>query len=406
MKYILIFLFFSNFILLYSTSLDNYIYNFDYYNQIKPEKENIFNNFSKLIYHNHNGNINYLRQVKNSEIVLSEKESRIFEILINSKTYEYLNPLNQFEILLKEYPKSAIIRAMIVEFAYLKWLYSGDPIIANYIFSLLDELNIIIGSNPFTLYYEALIRFTSSSYYDEEKIYNNLIYSFYNFESNQRLHDLLISFMNQTNNYKYLEDIYKSYSHFENKSVYSMIYFLNGFYLKNEVNKSLIIANYILENYTLYYPRAKSYHILAIYENNLENKINYYRNSLRSIENPISNLKRCNINNNLRFIFPVRQDYSQIIYELATIYYKLDPKLNLNLARHLLNRAEAIYPNNEEINLLLWKLRLKVMGRIIVYYFLPIFILLTSSILLLRHWEDYSRRKNRGIYEVKKNTLF
>jgi len=114
-------------------------------------------------------------------------------------------------------------------------------------------------------------------------------------------------------------------------------------------------------------------------EEDIESKINYYMEAYRHVPTTFDR----HYHNQL---YPYSK-LSSIHLKLAKTAYDYDSQKYENFVRLVLNQAESINPNNEEINLMLKQLRRKVQLGVFLKFFVPIIIFVTIGILLILRWE-------------------
>lgn len=393
MKLIFCIVFLFTSVIFFSGSLNDYIYNFDYlnYNKYIDKDLRIINSLLNSLKTGNNRLFNEM--YNNYYLELQENEKKIYDVLFSLKAYEYIRPYNEFKQLIEMNPKSIIIKALFVEYAYRNWSANGNPDIIYEIKEVLNDIDEIVGENPFSIYYKAKIFYNSRVFSDNEKANHYLDILVNSYPPNQRIYNLYINMNFQNKNYEKIKEIYPIYKTFNNLNLSELFIFLNTFdFLDDEEAKNL--ATYITENINVNSFLARAYEVLGDYEDNLKLKKDYYVKAYWNI--PLGNINY--LYNN---IYPI-SNFSSIHLKAAKTSYEYDPEMYEDFARVALNQGHDLDPNNKEISSLLKEFRGRIRNRVLLKYFLPIGIMVLFGIIFILKWEKGIRINNRGHKKLNK----
>jgi hypothetical protein len=357
--------------------LDDYIYNFDYFNY------SLYDSHEMVVL---NRTVSYLKtgvpEIRNTDLSLlslNEAEKKGFELLLSLLSAEIIRPYNEFKVLMKEYPESIFLKAMFVEFAYSNWMIIFSKGIYDEINVVLDEIESIKGENPFVFYFRALLNSKSRLYFDAQKAQLNYDNILNKFPPNQRIYEDCFEFYYKQNETAKIANLYETYISFPRHSITNLFIFMEIFHAEGKRDISEYLAERLILITDFSFFKAKAYELLGDNEEDIESKINYYMEAYRHVPTTFDR----HYHNQL---YPYSK-LSSIHLKLAKTAYDYDSQKYENFVRLVLNQAESINPNNEEINLMLKQLRRKVQLGVFLKFFVPIIIFVTIGILLILRWE-------------------
>ncbi len=402
--FLLFFLFLFT-ISIFSSNLNDYLFNFDYLNPQSIQTKNETLTLKKLLYTKNSSNTRFNESIYFENLLLKPEEKDLFQIILNSSSFEYIKPFESLKVLKNNNPNSAIIKAIFIEYAYRIWHFDKNIVLKEEIINELNEINLLIGENPFTKFYKLKFLFTENPRdIFLTKDFESLVFDY---PKNQRSFDLFISYLNINRNNDYTFQIYSDYLKFENKNIFSELFLASSFAEMGIEDIATKISGNVINSTSNPIILSKSYEILGDFAQFPADKILYYSSSILYIPaTSYSNrLAKASAGIFFYYDFPVNIDYANIYAKLGYLFYNLDEKKYETNIRLLFNYANELNPYNNEYKNMVWKMRRKVIFKNFFLFMVPISILTIIGIFLVIKRERYCKYRDKGYFEVNKKEI-
>lgn len=260
--------------------------------------------------------------------------------------------IHKIDLLLKNYPNSVIVNAINVWFLFDEWKKTESYELSKNILSSIDIIKENVGINPFSSYYESIIRWNNASIQEKQEIYSQLNQTFSLFPDNKKIQQLLITKAYELSDYQRIQQIAPVYTNQPYTEENIMLIIAYSYYYLDQKTQARRIAEWLVKNSDKKNILSKSYELLGDISNTFTQKINYYYTSLN-----------------------YDQKNTDALAKIGTLLYQDNSKDYLELSKMFLTKAVIFDPNNEAALEILKEIDNKYELRNFFSTLLPLFIL-------------------------------
>ncbi|MDK2945861.1 hypothetical protein [Geotoga petraea] len=261
------------------------------------------------------------------------------------------------------------------------WSRTRDVHVVDRIFELRNIINNYYGKDlPRTELAVSNILWKSNIYGDKELAYEIMREQFEKYPNNSIIINTFSEMSFELKKTEYVEELYANYNLKDDYNENTLLYFIYAFLEKEQPEKARGTSKNLLNRSTNNFNKAKVYELLGDYSDNLEEKSEYYRLSLKN-----------------------RYSNGEVLGKLGLTLYEMDQDIYAEQARAFLNASVAYGYSNDEINEVLSKLRWRVILNNFLIFMLPLIIITAIGIYLIVKWERWKRDDDLGRHILDNN---
>jgi len=279
--------------------------------------------------------------------------------------------------------ESNSIQSYAVELYFLDvyWRRTKDVHIVDRIIELNNLINSYYNESlPRTSIAVTNIYWNSNIFTDRDQAYELMKTQFEKFPDNKEVLNIFTNMSYTLKKTEYADILFEYYDLNSNYNEQTILYFIYAFLENGETERAKELSNILLNRSTNQTNKAKTFEFFGDYANNLEEKVEYYQ---QSISQKFTN--------------------GSVLGKLGVSLYQLDPEKYAEASRAYLNSATAYGYTPDSVMEILSKLRWRLIFKNFFIFMVPFILITGFGIYFIIKWERWKRDDDLGKHILDNN---